>query len=80
MSLQIPLLYNSSERMDPQLLKKLEKGELVCSVCKLIIPLVPKKGPEYTCTSFTIVDERPICYWDYHPDDFENIRRKKSKP
>ena len=65
--------------MDQELFSVLQKGELVCSVCKLIIPFVPKKGPEYTCTSFTIINASPICYWDYHPDDFEGIRRKKSK-
>jgi hypothetical protein len=63
--------------MEKELLETLEKGKLICSVCKLVIPFLPKKGPEYTCTSFTIVDEIPICYWDYHPEDYENIPRKK---
>jgi hypothetical protein len=61
--------------MEQELLEKLEKGELVCDICKLIIPLTPKKGPKYTITSFTIVDGKPVCYRDYHPDDFEKISR-----
>jgi hypothetical protein len=65
--------------LDPKLLARLEKDEVVCEICKLIIPFVPKKGPRYTVVSFTLVDEKPICYRDYHPDDFEKIVKKSAK-
>jgi hypothetical protein len=63
--------------MEQELLAKLGKGELVCEICKLVIPFVPKKGPKYTCTSFTIFEGKPICYRDYHPVDFEKVSREK---
>jgi hypothetical protein len=73
----LPFSWSDVVYMEQLLLQILEKGKLVCSVCKLVIPFVPQKGPEYTCTSFTLVEEKPICYWDYHPEDYEKIRRKK---
>ncbi len=56
--------------MDEGLRKKLQEEKLICKVCKLIIPYVPKKGAKFTILSFTMVDGSPICYRCYHPNDF----------
>ena len=50
--------------------KKLQEDKVVCKICKLVIPYVPKKGPRYTVLSFTMVDGSPVCYRCYHPNDF----------
>jgi hypothetical protein len=60
--------------MDKDLLKRLEQNELRCSKCNLIIPFTFKRtkkqgNPEFTIPSFTLVDSKPVCYRDYHPDD-----------
>jgi hypothetical protein len=65
--------------LDKQLLNKLEKNELKCSVCKLIIPFTFKKGDGYTVPSFTLVDDKPVCYSDYHPKEFSLIQKKRKK-
>ena len=57
--------------MDEELRKELQEEKLVCKVCHLIIPYVPKKGAKYTVLSFTMVDGSPICYRCYHPEDFK---------
>ena len=56
--------------MDKPLLEKVETNEMRCSKCGLIIPFIFKKGKQYTCPSFTMVNGKPICYHDYHPEDY----------
>jgi hypothetical protein len=55
--------------MEEEFRKKLQEEKVVCKSCKLLIPYVFKKGPRYTCPSFTILDGAPICYRCYHPTD-----------
>ncbi len=62
--------------MEEKLLKQLGTNEMRCTKCGLIIPLTFKKGPEYTCPSFTMVDGKPLCYHDYHPHDFPSVTRR----
>lgn len=57
--------------MDEELLKRVESNTMRCARCGLIIPFIFKKGPEYTCPSFTLVEGEPVCYYCYHPEDYE---------
>jgi hypothetical protein len=66
-------------KLDKELLEKLEKNELKCSVCDLIIPFTFKRGEAYTVPSFTLVDGKPVCYSDYHPKEFSLIQEKRRK-
>jgi hypothetical protein len=66
--------------LEKQLFTKLEKNDLKCSVCGLIIPFTYKKGEKYTVPSFTMVDDKPVCYSDYHPEEFSKILNKRKKP
>jgi hypothetical protein len=61
--------------MKEALLAKVRTNEMRCSVCNKIIPFTFKKGPEYTCPSFTMVENKPVCYYDLHPEEYS--RRKK---
>ncbi len=66
--------------MNEELLKKVESNAMKCTRCGLIIPFIFKKGPEYTCPSFTFVEEgKPVCYYCYHPKEYElqTARRRK---
>jgi hypothetical protein len=56
--------------MEEKLSDKIQEEKLVCERCKLVIPYVFKKGPRYTCPSFTMVDEKAVCYHCYHPSDY----------
>jgi transcription initiation factor TFIIIB Brf1 subunit/transcription initiation factor TFIIB len=56
--------------MEEEVRKNLQEEKIVCARCGLIIPYVFKKGPRYTCPSFTVVEGDTICYRCYHLDDF----------
>jgi hypothetical protein len=56
--------------MEEDLRNRLQEEKVICKVCKLVIPYVYKKGAQYTCPSFTIVEGETVCYRDYHPEDF----------
>lgn len=62
--------------MEEKPLKQLGTNEMRCVRCGLIIPFTFKKGPEYTCPSFTMIEGEPVCYRDYRPIDFESVLKK----
>jgi hypothetical protein len=62
--------------MEKELLDRVATNHMKCSKCGFVIPFVFKKGPEYTCPSFTIVDEKPICYHCYHPIEYSSAFKK----
>lgn len=60
--------------MDKKLLEELESNQLRCTRCNLIIPFSYKKNQkpaEFTIPSFTLVEEKPVCYKCYHPEEFK---------
>ncbi|MHB8566272.1 MAG: hypothetical protein ACYC7D_00145 [Nitrososphaerales archaeon] len=67
--------------MNEELRESLQANEMRCVRCGLVIPYVFERGNEYTCPSFTIVDNSKVCYYCYHPGDYEAARKSgKSNP
>ena len=55
--------------VEEKLRERLQKEEVICARCNLVIPYVFKKGARYTCPSFTLVEGETVCYRCYHPED-----------
>jgi len=62
------------ERLPPEL----ELNSLRCHRCGLMIPYTFEKGPQYTCPSFTMMGPEAVCYYCYHPLDYEEARKKRA--
>jgi len=68
---------DSKVALEKDFLERVSTNRMKCSKCGLVIPFVFKKGPEYTCPSFTIVDGKAICYHCYHPIEFSNAGKRR---
>lgn len=65
--------------MEKELLRRLERNQVRCSKCKLIVPFTFRKGTDCTISSFTLVDNVPICYKCYHAKEFSLIDKQRTK-